>query len=275
MLKALARKILPQALWTQLRLLRVQGGIQLYRSRVVTHAYGTATLRVHLADPQAAGWYDHDWPELPELTLLKCGRLQKGARVFDIGAHQCVVALMLSEIVGTEGDVLALEPNPHNIAVGKKNKDLNGVEQLRIIQGAIAEASGTIAMNRTLNGQVDDGSHEWGTMHVPSFSIDDLSRQFGVPDVLFIDVEGFECRALAGATSTLKSNPDCFIEVHIGAGLEKFGTIPELLSFFPSERYSLFIREESQARFTEYIPSIGTPNQRFFLVALHKWLPSP
>jgi FkbM family methyltransferase len=177
---------------------------------------------------------------------------------------------MLAKIVGTGGSVLALEPNHHNVAVGGKNKELNGVEHLRIVRGAIAENSGTIAMNRTLNAQVDDGSHEWGIIRVPSFSIDDLCRQYGAPDVLFIDVEGFECHALAGAVNTLKSSPDCFVEVHTGAGLEKFGTVRELLSFFPRERYSLFVRDESQASFSEYIPGSRTPDQRFFLVALHK-----
>ena len=56
-----------------------------------------------------AGWYDHDWPELPEIALLKQHGLRPGARVFDIGAHQGVVALMLSKTVGPEGFVLAVE----------------------------------------------------------------------------------------------------------------------------------------------------------------------
>jgi hypothetical protein len=40
-----------------------------------------------------------------------------------------------------------------------------------------------------------------------------------VPDILFIDVEGFEVHALKGATHTLQGRPDCFIEVHVGCGL--------------------------------------------------------
>lgn len=35
--------------------------------------------------------------------------LSKGGRIFDLGAHQGVVALMLSRYVGEQGSVLAVE----------------------------------------------------------------------------------------------------------------------------------------------------------------------
>ena len=43
-----------------------------------------------------------------------------------------------------------------------------------------------------LNGQVDDGSRGWGRVEVPATTIDALSQAHGYPDVLFVDVEGFE-----------------------------------------------------------------------------------
>ena len=113
MLKAIAKQFVPPGIWTQLRLMRMQWGITSYSQRTAHHRFGSCELEVLLADPEGAGWYDHDWQELPELALLKQGRLKPGARVFDIGAHQCVVALMLAKVVGQDGFVLALEPNPH------------------------------------------------------------------------------------------------------------------------------------------------------------------
>jgi len=126
-------------------------------------------------------------------------------------------------------------------------------------------------MNKGLNSQVEDGSHEWGSMQVPSFSIDDLSMKYGTPDVLFIDVEGFECRALSGAADTLKSRPDCFVEVHLGEGLEKFGSVAELLSFFSRENYRLFVRTEAEEHFAELRDESELPRERFFMVALNRW----
>ncbi len=271
MIKTLAKNILPRSLWTQLRVLRIQSGIKSYERKTVSHMFGNDQLQVLLADPQGAGWYDHDWKVLPELELLKQGKLQRGARVFDMGAHQCVVALLLAKIVGEDGFVLAVEPNAHNVAVGKENSRLNRAEkQMHILQAAVAESSGMVTVSKSLNCQVDDNSHEWGSMLVPSFSIDDLGREYGTPDVLFLDVEGYECRALSGAVETLKSGPDCFVEVHVGAGLEKFGSVAALMSFFPSSNYSLFVRTEGQDDFVELPACADLPKERFFLVALHR-----
>ncbi len=61
----------------------------------------------------AEGWYDHDWVDvMNEITLLRKSRLKVGARVFDIGAHQAVVALLLSRTVGPTGEVIAVEADP-------------------------------------------------------------------------------------------------------------------------------------------------------------------
>jgi hypothetical protein len=104
-------------------------------------------------------------------------------------------------------------------------------------------------------------------MEVKSWSVDDLASQFGVPDVLFIDVEGFECEVLQGAQKTLASRPACFIEVHVGAGLEKFGgTAERVLRLLPAG-YQRFVAQPD----TPFVPL--TENSpvllnRFFLVAI-------
>lgn len=270
MFKTIAKNLLPRRMWTQLRLLRIRNRIKTFSRRTVTHKFGHDQLRVLLADPQGEGWYDHDWQLLPELELLKQGRLKPGARVFDIGAHQCIVALLLAKVVGERGSVVAVEPSLHNVAIGEQNKILNQASQVCIVRGAVAESSGAIAVSENLNAQVDDGSQEWGSIQVPSFSIDELSRRFGTPDVIFLDVEGYECQALAGARETLRDGPDCFVEVHQGEGLEKFGSVSKLLSFFPRDAFCLYIRIENQVDFVPMQSEGELPKERFFLVALHK-----
>src|SRR5260370_14378262 len=121
-MKDLIRAIVPDRLWTQLRMLRLRYTYASYRHRRVRHTYAGHELELELIDPMGAGWYDHDWPELPEVTLLKRHRLQRGARVFDIGAHQCVVAMMLAKTVGPTGSVFAVEANPDNCAAGERNR---------------------------------------------------------------------------------------------------------------------------------------------------------
>jgi len=227
-----------------------------------------------LVDPMGEGWYDRDWPELPEIALLKRHGLRPGARVFDIGAHQCVVALMLSKTVGPQGHVLAVEASPENYRAGEQNRKLNGADNCEILHAAGAAKSGTLVFNRGTNGQVDDGSGDWGRMQVEAYSVDDLADRFGVPDVLFIDVEGFECELLQGAQKTLARKPDCFVEVHVNAGLEKYGgSVSQVMNLFPAG-YQFFAAPPDQL-FVPLQEQDPVLKDRFFLVAIANSAESP
>jgi FkbM family methyltransferase len=266
-MKQVLKAIIPNPLWYRLRLLRLNFTQASYTRRRVRHAYGGYELEVELIDPMGAGWYDHDWPELHEIALLKQHALQPGARVFDIGAHQCVVAMMLAKTVGPQGFVLAVEASPENYNAGEQNRKLNDIENCQILHGAGAAQSGSLIFNRGTNGQVDDGTGEWGQVKVDAYSVDDLATRFGTPDVLFIDVEGFECELLQGAQKTLAARPDCFVEVHVNAGLEKFGgSVAKVFSLFPAGYQ--FLAAAPDKPFAALKPDDAVLLDRFFLVAI-------
>jgi FkbM family methyltransferase len=268
LLKEFAKKSLPLWAWNGLRVARTWWDVHFYSNHTVSHNYGGFPFRVLLADSLGEGWYDHDWPELPEIALLKRGRLKPGARVFDLGAHQCVVAMMLAKIVGPDGRVVALEANRHNAEIGERNRSLNRITNLHVMRGAAARESGTITFNRGLNGKVDSGNVKWGRTQVPAFSVDDLARTHGTPSVLFIDVEGFECEVLRGACETLSNAPDIFVEVHTGCGLEDYGdSRRKLYEVLSSNRYALFAAQADSSNFVEVHSSDELPEKRFFLVA--------
>jgi FkbM family methyltransferase len=267
-IKSLAKRILPQTLWNRLRVARIRYGVEHYNPRIVRHTYRGFPLEVYLADPMAEGWYDHDWPRMPEIEMMERYRLRPGARIFDLGAHQCVVALVLSKVVGPAGQVVAVEANPHNVAVARRNREENGASWMEIVEAAVAEKSGSVTFNLALNGRVDEGRGEWGTRTVNSVSIDDLADRYGVPDVLYIDIEGFEAKALEGAANTLRHHPDCFIEVHAGKGLERYGySAQSVLSFFPREDYRLFVAGQTESDFHVLEDYACAPRERFFLIA--------
>lgn len=248
-------------------MLRASYTLSHYKRRRVRHNYGGYTFEVELIDPMGAGWYDHDWPELNEIALLRQHGLRPGARVFDIGAHQGVVAMMLANIVGPEGFVVAVEANPDNYQAAEQNRQLNGIENCQVVHGAGAAESGKLIFNRGANGQVDDGSGEWGKVEVQAYSVDDLAARFGTPDVLFIDVEGFECELLRGAQKTLATRPDCFVEVHVNAGLEKFGgSVEQVLGLFPTG--FTFLAASPDQGFVPLDRTSGMLLDRFFLVAI-------
>jgi FkbM family methyltransferase len=266
-MKEVIKSVVPKPLWNRLRMLRMRYTRASFRRRRVRHHYGGYELEIELIDPMGAGWYDHDHPELPEIALLKQHGLRRGARVFDIGAHQCVVALVLAKTVGPTGFVLAVEASPENCEAGEQNRKLNGLDNCRVLHAAGAAQSGTLIFNRGTNGQVDDGSGEWGQIQVEAYSVDDLADRFGAPDVLFIDVEGFECEVLRGAQKTLARRPDCFVEVHVNAGLEKFGgSVSEVLSLFPAG-YEFFAAVPDRS-FAPFEKDSAMLLDRFFLVAV-------
>lgn len=260
---------LPASWAGRLRAWRIRHVIRTYPARVVEHSYGGSRLKIYLADPLSEGWYDHDWPLLPEITELKRSRLRPGARVFNIGAHQGVVASLLALQVGPSGRVVAVEANSHNCQVAEKNRDLNNLTQVEIVHAAIADRPGKIYFNEGLNGQLDDGSGACGRVLVDAVTLDGLADNFGQPDVVFLDVEGAEELALSGGRRVLESGADFFVEMHVGCGLEKLGgSLARVLSYFPEDRFTLLVRAEPEAAFRPLDRGDQLLENRFFLLAL-------
>lgn len=269
-LKALARRVLPDSLLGRLRAWQLRRLVRNYRPRTVRHTYGGHTLDICLVDPLGQGWYDRDWSEQAEIRFLKQSRLRPGATVFDLGAHQGVVALMLAREVGPTGRVVAVEASPHNAAACAENARLNDAANLTVRHAAVSDRPGEITFSLGLNGQVDDATGAWGQVRVPAVTVDQLTAEFGPPDVLFIDVEGFECQALRGAADTIaRHRPDLFVEVHLGAGLEKFGSVRELLALLPAgyefHRIAADVHEAQPGPATA--EQLLAATDRFFLLA--------
>jgi FkbM family methyltransferase len=270
-LKAVLKSLVPPSLWGFLRKVRYRWELAKFRRRTVTHRYGRASLQVYLTDVTSVAWYDFDWPAIPEVELL---RQTPGARVFDLGAHECVFAMMLAEAVGPQGTVLAIEALQQHAQVGERNVRVNAYHNVQVLHAAATETSGKIAFTigeHIYRGKEDSDGKVW----VDGFNIDDLADRYGRPDTIFIDIEGYECRALHGAAKTLATNADFCIEMHVGCGLEAFGgSVEAVAAFFPADRYRLLARLPDDQ---EFFP-IGAANggfsdprlkTRFFLVAKH------
>ena len=225
-LRGAAKLMVPPAVANRIRVARYRWALRRFRPYQVRRSRAGHQFDLWISDPTAKSWYDHDdAPEIPpEMSFLAQHRLRPGALVFDCGAFQCLIAMILAEFVGATGKVIAVEASPRNYGAAIRNCRLNDAGNVEVINAAVSDTSDPIEFNCRANGQVDDGSGAWGKIAVPSISVDELTERYGPPDVLFVDVEGFESKVLRGAADTLsRYRPDCFFEMHVGCELEKFG----------------------------------------------------
>lgn len=264
---------LPAPLYRVVHQVRVKQAIRGYPERLVTHSYGHGvTLTISIKDPLAEGWYDHgnqhDWTELEP---ARAHGLKTGARVFDIGAHQGVVALVIADIVGPTGRVLAVEAERHNARVAERNAQLNGAAQVTVLQAACAATSGTLTFQEGLNGRVAVGGR-LGTTRTRSVTVDELADLYGTPDVVYLDIEGHEAQAIKGATKTMVAGATFVVEVHGSGQLQAYGgTVEEIVHSFRSHGYELLYKREDDERsgrpFDVLVDATMPRSERFFLLA--------
>lgn len=142
----------------------------------------------------------------------------KAMLLFDIGAHFGVFSLAAASLGGT---AVAIDPSPTATHMIARQAALNGAtDRIRIVEAAVSDSSGVARM--LSSGVFTDGYFRFASGRLKSdlrstcaVTIDELTREFGVPTHIKIDVEGHEASALRGATSTLDDySPILFLELH-------------------------------------------------------------
>ncbi len=270
MIRRLLRAVLPASLVVLAQRLRADMRRAAFPRRVVRHRYGGHEFTLVIADDVGAGWYDGDWPEPPEFAVLRRGRLRPGAKVFDLGAHQGVVALMLARTVGPGGRVVAVEGASFNAALARENRDRNGASNLEVLHAIVGDEATRVRFNPATGHVTRAAAFGEGA---PIVTVDGLAERFGRPDVVYLDIEGFEATALRGARATLAAGrTDFFVEVHVELLAGHGASAAEVLAHFPASAWDLFVQDREDAPFRP-AKAAEVPATRFFLVALRR--PAP
>jgi FkbM family methyltransferase len=266
--KFLLSALLPKALYY--RFARAYGGFVAARfnARIIERTYAGHTLKIQIRDEMGLDWYDCDWELPPEMRVFQDSSLRSGARIYEIGAHQGVVALILSKLVGSGGHVIAVEADPWNANIACENKALNDANHLEILLSAVTSAvSGGVEAS---TAEVDR-MYDWSLCGVPRITLDGMMRRYGKPDLVYMDIDGYELQALQGSADVLATDADWFVEVHVNAGLEnENGSWQEVLSFFPADRYVVQISRPDRGAFVPFDVNSPILQDRFFMVAKHR-----
>ena len=271
-IKSIARSIVPASAWNHLRRIKGQWVARQFQERRIQAVFHGFKLDLNIADPMSFDWYSPGMSNYTEISLLQSGKLKPGACVYDIGAHQGVVALVLSRIVGEKGHAVAVEANPFHARMAEKNVVSNDAKNLTVVRSAVADKPGTMRFSDDWGGQSPDALG----VDVDVITLDSLTEKFGVPDVVFIDVEGFEQKVLEGGAKTLAAAPDLFIEMHLDGQIqEQGGSLSQVLSHLSLDRYTLFGLDPHLEKTPEGMTPVplaeaSFTDRRFFLIARAK-----
>jgi FkbM family methyltransferase len=138
-----------------------------------------------------------------------------GGVVYDVGAHVGFYTLLSSVLVGPEGRVLAFEPVPRNLGFLQPHVEMNECENVTVIASAVGERTGSEPFSlgpESQMGHLDANGH----LDVSVVCLDDIvAGGCPPPDLIKIDIEGGEYRALRGARRVLESaRPTIFLATH-------------------------------------------------------------
>jgi FkbM family methyltransferase len=175
--------------------------------------------------------------------------LKPGMVFLDGGANEGVYTVFASARVGPTGRVIAVEPSPRELERLKANIKINRAANVIIADVALAERPRSVKLvlaeqqhagQNTLGAFIYEGVNSVDVRCVRAVAIDDLMLTHGVSrlDIVKLDLEGAEFRALIGARNTLRDmRPLLLIEVSDAALVRQGGSRAAMCKLLESAHY--------------------------------------
>ncbi len=126
----------------------------------------------------------------------------------DVGAHVGAFTLVGAKMVGNEGKVIAVEPLPPCAEAIRRNAAMNGMDNVRVYEGALCDYSGRIGFQS--DSQRSSGwiaaNPDQVAFESQCWTLDDFFRTAGITraDVMKLDASGNERAVLRGGAETLR-----------------------------------------------------------------------
>ena len=193
------------------------------------------------------------WGEYePFATQLFTDRIESGQTVLDVGANIGYYTLLSARLVGELGNVFAFEPDPDNFALLSRNVDENGYDNVHLENVAVSDSTGSVSLYKA--GQNWGGhriyttSDQAGRVSVDSTTLDDFfAERPNRVDLIKIDIEGAETRALQGMSRLLAKNRriTLFTEFSPGALRDSGSSAEQYAGMLSQQGFTLFLLDES------------------------------
>lgn len=155
------------------------------------------------ADDVAVGAHVRGGVYEPQVTAVFRQFLRHGMHMIDVGANIGYFTMLAAALVGREGSVLAIEPNPRNVRLLEASRQKNGFDQVKVLQIAAGREPGLLVLNTSYsNGTTARAPDRLNALlaseTVPCLDIDSLLATDRPIGFIKIDVEGAEYNALQG-----------------------------------------------------------------------------
>jgi FkbM family methyltransferase len=219
-------------------------------------------------------WRVHE----PFLTTELAKVVSKGMVVLDVGSNVGYYTVHEAALVGPEGVVVAVEPQPHAYKALLASLKANGFGNVVAVRRAVSKVRGSLkfAISSFSNWSRVNASRTDGdvveVMDVEASSIDDLVSELGLQrlDLVRMDVEGYEEEVIEGMREVIDGfRPVICMELHAGylglersiallAGLMRKGyrmlfAAPRLLDYYPlsSSPYAVYPKGDARQQLLE------------------------
>ena len=193
-------------------------------------------------------WYGKEWNDNTrgEFKILLKENINNESLIFNIGAHQGIVAMILNNKINNKGRIVTVEINKKNAAAIKKNFELNNIKNYYIENAAIHEFNDIINFKNKSNARIS----KFGFSKIKTININQLIDKYGIPTLIYLDVEGSECLALRGAHRFLEKIKYLYIEVHSSSEISYIGgTKEELFKILKKYFLIYYVLEESDSNY--------------------------
>lgn len=172
--------------------------------------------------------------------------VRPGMTVLDVGGNLGLYTVLLSRLVGPAGRIISFEPDPDLFALLQKNCAANGCRNVEAHNLALGREPARLKLRKMILNSGDNtlgtGGRGWfrQEVEIQVAAVDALLPGIR-PDLIKIDVQGWELEVLRGMEATLAANPQAAIQLEFWpAGMERAGYAPaDLIAFLQQRGYQL------------------------------------
>jgi FkbM family methyltransferase len=205
---------------------------------------------------------NYDWEAVSWLLPL----VGRESRLVFVGAHLGALLVPVAAHSGSR-TIVAFEPVPDTCRLLTLNVALNGLAGISVHQQAIGDTEGSVRFTQNPINTGNSRVSNTGEIVVPVSTLDDaLKREaWTYTDLLVLDAEGFEARAMRGASNTLSQTRYFYVEYSPEQLREQGSTAEEFLDlaatyfqsmyvqgrsggFFPARTYLQYLRDLPERR---------------------------